>query len=345
MAQSWLDESRKKARYGQSFLRGNLVHTNLQLLYDCNLRCQICDFWKADYKDRPRLSLEQVRVIAQKLDEIGPQIISIGGGEPLMHQEIIPIVEALSPRHFPVMICNGWFVTKEKARAIFEAGIYEVSVSLDYANAEKHDTQRGVKGAFDRAVAALRLLQENRVKPWQRVHMISVVMDDNVDEIESLLKLSKELEVSYVVTLHSDHRGELPNRTRDTTLSNRLLELKDKYPEFVQLRGYLARFSEAVKHHGIGPCHAGKNLCNIDSQGNVTLCIDRLEDPVGNILEDPSFMIRDRLLRKFETNSCRACWTSCRGSIETLMYGKDRLSNLRDYYQLTKSIPLKATQL
>ena len=333
-------EALKQARYALSFLRRRLVHTNLQLLYTCNFRCQICDFWKPEFRDAPRLSLADVRVVADRLAEVGPQIVSIGGGEPLLHEELVPIVAALARDHFPVMICNGWFVTPERARALFGAGVYEVSVSVDYADPEKHDAQRGVPGSHRRALEALRTLNENRVHPWQRVHMISVVMDDNIDDIEPLIQLCRALGITYLVTLYSDSRGRGARRATDPGLAARLLRLRDRYPEFVQLRGYLRRFADAIRDDGVGPCRAGKNLLNIDSQGNVTLCIDRLDDPVGNILRDDMGTLARRLLERHERNDCRACWTSCRGAIETLMYGGDFLPNLADYWGMTRPIAL-----
>ncbi len=330
----------KKARYINSFLRRGLVHVNLQLLYSCNFRCQICDYWKPQYRDRPRLSLEQVKIIASKLNQVGPQIISIGGGEPLLHKEIVEIVASLAKWHFPVMICNGWYMTAPMARALFKAGMYEVSISVDYADAEKHDQQRGVKGAFDRAIEALRLLNENRTHSEQRVHMISVILDDNLDHIEPLIKIAREIGVTYLVTLYSDGRGTKACKPIDRDVSKYLLSLKKKYAEFVALRGYLGRFSEAIDNTGIGNCKCGLNLCNIDSQGNVSLCIDFVDDPIGNILTDEMPFLLKRLAQRNKSNSCKGCWTSCRGSIETMMYGHQRLPNLWDYYQLTK--PMKS---
>jgi MoaA/NifB/PqqE/SkfB family radical SAM enzyme len=101
--------------------------------------------------------MEAIRTVGRKLSYLGPQIVSIGGGEPMLHHDLIRIVEELSRYHFPVMITNGWYMTPELARALFSAGMYEVSVSLDYADPGKHDSQRGRRGAFDRAVNALRV--------------------------------------------------------------------------------------------------------------------------------------------------------------------------------------------
>jgi MoaA/NifB/PqqE/SkfB family radical SAM enzyme len=330
----------KKFAYARSFLAGRLVHTNLQLLYDCNFSCRICDFHSAPFRDRPRLSVDDVAVIAQKLATVGPQIISIGGGEPLLHPELARIVAVLAQAHFPVMICNGWFVTPQNAAALFAAGMHEISISVDYADPARHDAQRGQTGAFERAIAALKILHQQRRHPWQRVHMISVVMDDNLDDIERLILLCRELGITYLVTLYSDSRGRLERRTVTQDQSDRLLRLKAQYPQFVQLRGYLARFSEAHHAGGIGPCYAGKHLCNIDSQGNVTLCIDRLHEPLANILHDSMAQVTERLNAAFLGNGCRCCWTSCRGAIETLRYGRGKWGNLWDYYRMTARVPL-----
>ena len=174
---------------------------------------------------------------------MGPQIVSIGGGEPLLHPELVEIVRELAREHFPVMICNGWFVTPENARQLFQAGMVEISVSVDYAQPSRHDAQRGVPGAHQRAIRALEALDRARTHPAQRVHMISVVMEDNLEELEPLIQLCARLGITYLVTLQSSWRGESP-RFPSVDVSARLLELKRRYPGFVQLRGYLARFTD-----------------------------------------------------------------------------------------------------
>lgn len=331
----------RRLRYCWSFLRGRLLHVNLQLLYDCNFRCRICDFWTPAFSGRPRLRLEDAEVLSDRLAELGPMIVSVGGGEPLLHEKLTEIVRALARHHFPVMISNGWFVTARNARALFEAGIHEVSISVDYADAARHDAQRGVPGAFEKAIEALSVLRDNRVHPWQRVHMISVVMDDNLEDLEPLIQRCREMDVTFLVTLYSTRRGQGRRRVPAGDVSARLLDLHRRYPEFVQLRGYLARFSEAFRKDGIGPCHAGRYLCNVDGQGRVSLCIDRLDEPVGNLLTDEPREIERRLLERHRTNTCSSCWTSCRGAVESLRYGEQRFGSLLDYARMIRPRPLR----
>lgn len=336
-----LHEARKRARMLWSGVRKNLFHMNLQILYQCNFACEICDFWKPPFTTMPKLSLEQIRRIAEKIRPLGPQFISIGGGEPLLHEELFDIVAVLAKDNFPVMICNGWYMTPEKARKLFEAGMYEVSISVDYASADKHDKQRGKPGAFDKALQALTMLNENRVHEDQRVHMISVVMEDNIDEIEPLVRLAKSLGVTYLLSFYCNSRGRKAADITPAYIAQRLLDIQSRYPEFVSLPEYLERFGEAGEAgHGIGPCYAGKNLYNIDCQGNVTRCIDRLNDPVGNMLTDPLESIVAGLYSQYLSQDCQQCWTSCRGSIEALLYGKRKIANLAAYYRMIKSLPI-----
>ncbi|MCB9497130.1 MAG: radical SAM protein [Fibrobacteria bacterium] len=330
----------KRLRYAGRFLRKDLVHLNLQILYKCNFTCKICDFWQPRWQGQGMLSLDQTRAIVEKLKPEGPFLISIGGGEPLLHPEILPIARELSRDNLVVMICNGWFMTRETARAIWEAGLYEVSISVDYLDPERHDTHRGRPGAHARALQALKYLHEERVHPHQRTHMISVVMDDNLDDIEPLAQLAAREGYTYLVTFHSTSRGRKEKRAAPAEVGRRLREIQKRNPSFVTLRGYVERFGEADENGEIGPCRAGINLLNVDCNGNVSTCIDRLDDSCGNILEDSFDDIRLQLARRQKESSCGSCWTSCRGPIESLMYGKDRLGNLLDLHRMTKDVPL-----
>lgn len=332
--------TKRSLQLGYTFYRKRLMHLNLQLLYQCNFKCSICDFWKEEYRHHPRLSVAQIEMISRKLEPLGPIVVSIGGGEPLLHEDILGVTSTLAKNNFPVMICNGWFITPELAKGLFRSGLHEVSISLDYADAAKHDAQRGVKGAYDRAVNALETLMRNRVHPHQRVHMISVVMDDNIDEIEKLIKLSKSIGVTYLITFYSKRRGEKESRASRTDISRRLLELKKKYPEFVAISEFIRRFEHAQIDGGVAPCYAGKNLFNIDCVGNVTRCIDRLDTVAGNIFSDDIETIKKNLLIQRETDTCSACWTSCRGNIETMLYGKNKLRTFFEYGNIIKKVPL-----
>ncbi len=321
----------RSLRLGLAFFRRRLLHCNLQVTYRCNFHCQICDFWKEPHDPSDELTVEQIQRIGKNLNRLGTLVISLGGGEPLIRQDLYQVIAVLNKtNHFPILITNGWFVNETIAKDILRAGLQEISVSVDYADPAKHDAQRGRVGAWDRAIKALELLNRYRPDRRHRVHMITVLMDDNLEEIEPLLQLCRDLGVTYFINLYSSGRGTKPCRAPDGNVSDKLLELKTRYPEFISLTSYVGQFDQAIAEGGIGNCHAGTLTFNIGSRGEVSRCIDTIDEPVGNILTDEITDLRDRLQTAQEKGSCAHCWTSCRGSVESL-YKPPRVRQFREF--------------
>ena len=321
-------------RLGWGFLTGRPVHCNLQITWRCNFQCQICDFWKTPHRREDELTPEQIRIVGRKLNQLGSLIISLAGGEPLIREDLAEVVRTLREcNHFPILITNGWFVDEARAQELSDAGLQEISVSVDYADPAKHDAMRGRPGSWDRATKALEMLQKHRRDGRNRVHMISVLMDDNLDEIEPLIKLSRELGVTYMLSLYSGSRGAKPQRLPEQQVTARLLDLKKRYPEFVTLTSYIERLDQAIADGGIGNCQAGKLLFNIDTHGTVSRCIDTLTDPAGNILTDDIRTIQRNLAALQKNNPCSQCWTSCRGFAESM-----RQPGLRQYREFFHSV-------
>ena len=319
-------------RLARGLLGGRLIHCNLQVTYRCDFECQICDFWKKQYDKSEELSLDDIRLIGKKLNRLGTLIVSLAGGEPLMREDLAEIIGVLNQsNHFPILITNGWYVDETRAKEILRAGLQEISVSVDYADPARHDAQRGVQGAWDRAVRALELLNRHRPGKRNRVHMISVLMDDNLEEIEDLIRLSRELGVTYMVNLYSWNRGTKSPRLPGSSVSEHLLALRRKYPEFITLTSYIEQFDKAITSGGIGDCQTGRLLMNIDNHGNVARCTETLDEPVGNVLSDDIMTIRNRLRQVQRTHDCAQCWTSCRGFVECL-HKPPRWRQLKEFY-------------
>lgn len=326
-------------RLGLGFLSRRFIHCNLQVTYRCNFKCKICDFWKECHDPAEELSLKDIRMIGRKLNKLGTLIISLAGGEPLMRRDLYDVIRILNEEnHFPILITNGWFVDEAVARDILGAGLQEISVSVDYADPEKHDAQRGKKGAWARAINALTLLNKFRPDKRNRVHMISVLMDDNLADVEPLIRLSRELGVTYMVNLYSWNRGTKTPRLPGQHVTEYLLGLKKTYPEFVNLTTYIAHLDRAIAEGGIGNCQTGRLLMNIDNRGNVARCTETLDEPVGNILTDDILEIRKRLRKRQREKDCAQCWTSCRGFAESMTM-RPRTRQFREFLHSVKRHP------
>lgn len=124
----------------------------LEPLFRCNLACPGCG--KIDYEDsilNKRLSVE---ACLEAVDECGAPIVSIPGGEPLLHKEIGAIVRGIVARKKFIYLCTNGLLL-EKKLDLFEPSQYlTFSVHLDGLE-EHHDRAVNQSGTFKRAVAAI----------------------------------------------------------------------------------------------------------------------------------------------------------------------------------------------
>ena len=88
-------------------------------------------------------------------------------------------------RHIPLLYTNGWYVDDPKARALWDAGLAQVGVSIDYATAERHDRRRQLAGAFARAWRPSSAFATLRLTAAQQVHVMTVLMRDNAADLDA----------------------------------------------------------------------------------------------------------------------------------------------------------------
>ncbi len=125
----------------------------LEPLFRCNLACAGCG--KIDYPDEilnKRLSVEEC---LEAVDECGAPVVSIPGGEPLLHKEIGEIVAGIVERRKFVYLCTNALLLEKKLDLFKPSPYLTFSVHLDGLR-EEHDRAVSQKGVFDRAVAAIR---------------------------------------------------------------------------------------------------------------------------------------------------------------------------------------------
>src|SRR5690348_11420853 len=150
----------QQARIGAYVLRQRIAGRQryplvlmLEPLFRCNLACAGCG--KIDYPgeilDR-RLSVEEC---LHAVDECGAPVVSIAGGEPLLHREIAEIVEGIIARRKFVYLCTNALLMKKRLARFKPSPYFVWSVHLDGDRA-MHDKSVCEDGVYDRAVDAIR---------------------------------------------------------------------------------------------------------------------------------------------------------------------------------------------
>ena len=307
----------KRARLLGTYLTGRPVWCSWQVTYRCNFRCSFCNYWQTPSHPDSELTVAEFALGGRNLAQWGSLLISLGGGEPLLRPDIVDIVRELARHHFVFITTNGWLVTPALARRLFEAGLWGVSVSLDYADPARHDRQRGRPGAYQRALSALRAFAEARTAPQQRVNLMCVLTHDNIDDLPPLAQAALDVGANLMVQPYSSLKTGERRFLPQVGASRRLQDLHRRFPNFLSHPGFLARFDEALDG-GVAGCRAGQSFFNIDESGQVGLCVERRHRPLGNLLGDDLAVIERRLRRAARLNRCQACWYNCRGEVEAL---------------------------
>jgi hopanoid biosynthesis associated radical SAM protein HpnH len=149
----------------------------LEPLFRCNLACAGCG--KIDYPApilNRRLSVQECLEAA---DECGAPVVSIPGGEPLIHKDIAEIVKGLIARKKFVYLCTNALLVEKKIE-LFEPSPYlTFSIHLDGLRAH-HDRSVCQEGVFDRAVAAIRLLRRRGFRVNVNTTLFDGVAPDDV---------------------------------------------------------------------------------------------------------------------------------------------------------------------
>lgn len=231
-----------------------------KLTYNCNLRCKMCPFWK---RPSPDSSLEQEKAILKQVYASGACGVAFEGGEPLLRSDLVGIL-AFS-RSLPLhtsLITNGTLLESRIAEiAPYINGV--VYVSLDGLE-KTHDAIRGVGGSFRKAVQGI-----NAAKEKVAVTINTTVMAENVDEIESMVELAKELGTKISLAVAHEYcnaNASSPADGKIPEIAHRLMEMKREGYPIVNSIGYFKVMAKEKKWQ----CKPW-TMINIDPHGNVVL--------------------------------------------------------------------------
>ncbi len=125
----------------------------LEPLFRCNLACSGCG--KIDYPDSVLNKRLSVAECLAAVDECGAPVVSIPGGEPLLHKEIGEIVAGITARGKYVYLCTNALLLEKRLDLFTPSPYLSFSVHLDGLK-DHHDRSVCQPGTFDRAISAIK---------------------------------------------------------------------------------------------------------------------------------------------------------------------------------------------
>ncbi len=168
---------------------------SLDVTYSCNLRCVHC---YNNSGEREYCGMEHDALIdtARQIAELHPCNVCVCGGEPLCCpwlEEVITVLKSGVQR--VSMVSNGYAMTEENAKMLKACGVDAIQISLDGAYAWQHDTLRGVPGAFEHALLAVKRL---KAAGLDEVYTSIIPNVLNCESMEDYTRLCIELGIKRV---------------------------------------------------------------------------------------------------------------------------------------------------
>jgi MoaA/NifB/PqqE/SkfB family radical SAM enzyme len=291
-------------------LLGTLIVT-----YRCDLDCAMCDL--PSRGDRRReLDAEGLRGVLDAFRDLGVLGVGVTGGEPLLRADTVDVIRHGARRGLLMHLnTNGTLVTEETARALADAGLASVNLSLDGPDAETHDRLRGRQGSFARVLlAASRLLALPR-RPY-RVALTCALGPGNAGRVDALLARARDLGVDRVgfLPVHTPAGGVAKEDRGAAEAAARLAARAGTDPLLDNSRAYLDLFARAFSG-APNPvrCHAPRTSIVVDCYGAVYPCVplNAARKPVGE--GDVRALWRSETYRQARRalEGCRACYWNC----------------------------------
>jgi len=166
----------------------------LEPLYQCNLACEGCGkIQQPDHLLRQRMAVEDA---VAAIEESGAPMVSIAGGEPLIHPEIDKMAAELIKRRKYVFLCTNALLMEKKMHLFKPSHYFAWAVHIDGLR-ERHDESVARAGVFDRAVAAIK---EAKRQGFRVTTNTTFFTHDSPDTVRRVLDfLNDELEVDAMM--------------------------------------------------------------------------------------------------------------------------------------------------
>ena len=268
----------------------------LNLTKRCNLKCDHCylDATTKSAGGDDELSTEECYTLIDQIAVVNKGcLLVITGGEPLVRPDILDIARHAVKLGFMVVFgTNGMLINDQMAKALVEIGVMGVGISIDSLDAAKHNSFRGVPGAWEAAVAGIEASKRNGLQfqvhfsaqpmnyqelpaviEWSHqlgarvLNVFFMVCTGRGEELTDITPAQYEEVLGYLVNCQDNYKGMLV-RARCAPHFKRLAYEKDPNSPITKATGYMG-----------GGCLAGALRRLVAANGKATLAVSGGDTP------------------------------------------------------------------
>lgn len=276
----------------------------------CNLNCNHC-YRKQKCEKQYGDCLDEDKLIST-IETIGASTITYTFGENLLYKNFYGFSELLKDKkYYQILISNGLLIqSHEIVNNLEYCGINEVCISIDSISARKHDENRGYEGSFVKAVKALELLMQSKMK----VTLSVSISDKNVEEIPFILNWGKNMGINSFSFMRQRHSNGMQQMGRDyLSIMEKLIMICISQNIYLKIHDFslenlLAHMYDKGEIDGdifkmfidMNCCHAFKEILLITPNGDIYPCLFS-NHIIGNIYKEKNLY---DLFSKVKNNFC-----------------------------------------
>lgn len=261
---------------------------DLAVTYDCHYKCEYCS---AAFLRRPHqqpMTVEQMTRVLNDASKLGRIHTNFTGGEPLLRNvddlcRLLKMTKARS--HLYSLVTNSLNVSKEKLTRLREAGLDTLQLSFESLDPEENDKIRGIPGAFQKTMDALKWAKELGLN----ICLSTVVTHQNINHLGNMVKFAKDQGCWLLLNKASSSgrwvdKREVKMHEEDLALFEELLKIPH------------ARSDIVFNFRGFQGCPGGIERLYITAYGDVMMC-PHVQISYGNVLDEPLETIYKRMAK------------------------------------------------
>ncbi len=305
------------AKYGYLTTVRKPILVHFEVTMRCNARCNFCDYWKTDAAEKRR----ELTSFADAAKFFNPMMVTWTGGEPTLRRDLEELVAAVDRAirvKYMTLITHGGMLSVDRALALWDAGINQFNVSLDYLD-ERHDAARGIPGLSAKILGTVPAM---RAAGIDGIRFNTVIKRSNLDQLLPIVRAADDMGVGVNLSCYTDNKngnsegviGANDLAQLDAVISQLLAFKRRRRGVITNSDYYLAQIPRYVRGGVTEPCRSGMRTIHVDPMGYVKRCPDFPVD----------FHWRD--FRKYRPVDCNACYYACRGEAQAPL----RLSRIQD---------------
>jgi len=181
-----------KAMFMANLLKKPVLRgADIAVTYKCQAHCKKCSTKALIDSSRQEMTLAQITGISREIIGLGGILINLTGGEPLLREDILDIVESL--QRMPALVSlssNGLPLNEKILKSLRKAGLNVIQIGLSSPIAEEHDQELGVPGGFNQAIYSIKEAKRLGIEV-----LINAVITQKVlysKRMEGLAQIAKE---------------------------------------------------------------------------------------------------------------------------------------------------------